>query len=168
MVHASSRPLLVLLLVGLLTASSFLGSYSYRRLVRALSGRAAELPLASALGESVATLRLVHARALSGDPAALALRHDPARLGQEGIRVLLRVELRIREHGEGEGLRLRQRGLAGDEHRIGIRILARLRLDRSPRVRGPAGHERQGAERQGQKVTLEGHLQQDDGQEQCA
>ncbi len=69
--------LLVLLLVGLLTASSFLGSYSYRRLVRALSGRAAELPLASALGESVATLRLVHARALSGDPTALAAAPPP-------------------------------------------------------------------------------------------
>lgn len=64
--------LLVLLLVGLLSASSFLGTYSYRRLVRALSSRAAELPRAAALGESVATLRLVHARAIAGDAAALA------------------------------------------------------------------------------------------------
>ena len=63
--------LLVLLMVALLSASSFLGSYSYRRLVRALSSRAAELPLASALGESVATLRLVHARGLAGDATAL-------------------------------------------------------------------------------------------------
>lgn len=64
--------LLVLLMVVLLSASSFLGTYSYRRLVKALSDRAAELPLAAALDESVATLRLVHARALSGDASALA------------------------------------------------------------------------------------------------
>ena len=63
---------LVLLMVALLSASSFLGTYSYRRLVRGLSNRAAELPLASDLGEAVATLRLVHARALSGDETALA------------------------------------------------------------------------------------------------
>ncbi len=64
--------LLVFLMVALLSASSFLGTYSYRRLVRALSSRAAELPLASDLDECVATLRLVHARALSGDASALA------------------------------------------------------------------------------------------------
>jgi len=64
--------LLVLLMVALLSASSFLGTYSYRRLVRGLSCRAAELPLASDLDECVATLRLVHARALAGDVSALA------------------------------------------------------------------------------------------------
>ena len=64
--------LLVFLMVVLLSASSFLGTYSYRRLVRALSSRAAELPLASDLAECVATLRLVHARGLSGDNSALA------------------------------------------------------------------------------------------------
>ncbi|RLS35711.1 MAG: HAMP domain-containing protein [Planctomycetota bacterium] len=65
--------MLVLLMVALLSASSFLGTYSYRRLVRGLSSRAAELPLASDLGESVATLRLVHARALAGDAVARAV-----------------------------------------------------------------------------------------------
>jgi len=69
--------LLVLLMVALLSASSFLGTYSYRRLVRSLSSRAAELPRAAALEESVATLRLVHARALSGDAAALAAAPPP-------------------------------------------------------------------------------------------
>jgi len=59
-------------MVALLSASSFLGTYSYRRLVRGLSCRAAELPLASDLDECVATLRLVHARALAGDVSALA------------------------------------------------------------------------------------------------
>jgi CHASE3 domain sensor protein len=38
--------LLVGILVATLSASSFLGIYSYRRLVRALSCRAAELPKA--------------------------------------------------------------------------------------------------------------------------
>ncbi|RLS81878.1 MAG: hypothetical protein DWI05_04525, partial [Planctomycetota bacterium] len=68
---------LVLLMVALLSASSFLGTYSYRRLVRGLSSRAAELPRASDLGECVATLRLVHARALFGDVTALAAAPTP-------------------------------------------------------------------------------------------
>ena len=58
---------LVGLMVAVLTASSFLGVYSYRRLVRALSCRAAELPRASELDASVGSLRLVHARALLGE-----------------------------------------------------------------------------------------------------
>ncbi|MCX7402591.1 MAG: HAMP domain-containing sensor histidine kinase [Planctomycetia bacterium] len=62
--------LLVGSMVVTLSASSFLGVYSYRRLVRALSCRAGELPRASELGESVGLLRLAHARAFSG--------HDPS------------------------------------------------------------------------------------------
>ena len=49
--------LLVGVMVAVLSASSFLGVYSYRRLVRALSSRAAELPRASELGECVGLLR---------------------------------------------------------------------------------------------------------------
>ena len=59
--------LLVGIMVAVLSASSFLGVYSYRRLVRSLSCRAAELPRASELNASVGSLRLVHARALSGE-----------------------------------------------------------------------------------------------------
>ena len=59
--------LLVGVMVAVLSASSFLGVYSYRRLVRALSSRAAELPRASELGECVGQLRLSHARALADD-----------------------------------------------------------------------------------------------------
>jgi len=62
--------LLVGVMVAVLSASSFLGVYSYRRLVRALSSRAAELPRASELGECVGLLRLSHARALSDDGRA--------------------------------------------------------------------------------------------------
>ena len=58
---------LVGIMVAVLSASSFLGVYSYRRLVRSLSCRAAELPLASDLNASVGSLRLAHARALSGE-----------------------------------------------------------------------------------------------------
>jgi len=61
--------LLVGVMVAVLSASSFLGVYSYRRLVRALSSRAAELPLAAELDARVATLRLSHARALATDEA---------------------------------------------------------------------------------------------------
>jgi len=60
---------LVGVMVGVLSASSFLGIYSYRRLVRVLSCRAAELPRASELGECVGMLRLAHARALAADEA---------------------------------------------------------------------------------------------------
>ena len=59
--------LLVGVMVAVLSASSFLGIYSYRRLVRDLSCRAAELPHASALRECVGTLRLSHARALGDE-----------------------------------------------------------------------------------------------------
>lgn len=62
--------LLVGIMVATLSASSFLGIYSYRRLVRALSCRAAELPRASTLDACVSDLRLAHARALSGDPGS--------------------------------------------------------------------------------------------------
>ena len=63
--------LLVAVLVAVLSASSFLGIYSYRRLVRALSCRAAELPQAAQLGHSVSLVRLAHARALAGDTDAV-------------------------------------------------------------------------------------------------
>jgi len=59
-------------MVAVLTASSFLGVYSYRRLVRALSCRAAELPRASDLNASVNAVRLAHARAIAGDDEAFA------------------------------------------------------------------------------------------------
>ena len=79
---AKSRPirdklllggLLVGVMVAILSASSFLGVYSYRRLVRALSSRAAELPLAAELDARVAALRLDHARALATDDAVEGL-----------------------------------------------------------------------------------------------
>jgi len=57
--------LLVGFMVSLLSASSFLGVYSYRRLVRALSSRATELPRASRLAACVGRLRLAHARAVA-------------------------------------------------------------------------------------------------------
>ncbi len=57
--------LLVGFMVSLLSASSFLGVYSYRRLVRALSSRATELPRASHLAACVGQLRLAHARTLA-------------------------------------------------------------------------------------------------------
>ena len=48
--------------VAVLSASSFLGLYSYRRLVRAVSCRAAELPSASRLEDTIQAIRLSHAR----------------------------------------------------------------------------------------------------------
>ncbi|MFM8538857.1 MAG: sensor histidine kinase [Planctomycetaceae bacterium] len=64
--------LLVGVIVGVLSASRVLGVYSYRRLVRALSARAAELPRASALDEQVGLARLAHTRAFAGESGALA------------------------------------------------------------------------------------------------
>lgn len=48
--------------VAVLSASSFLGLYSYRRLVRAVSCRAAELPSASRLEACIQAIRVSHAR----------------------------------------------------------------------------------------------------------
>ena len=71
--------MLVGIMVAVLSASSFLGVYSYRRLVRSLSCRAAELPRASELNASVGSLRLVHARARSGEADfGLAATRPPA------------------------------------------------------------------------------------------
>ncbi len=64
--------LLVVAMVVLLSASSFLGIYSYRRLVRALSSRAAELPRAAEIGRCVGRLRLSQARGAAGAVAAIA------------------------------------------------------------------------------------------------
>lgn len=58
--------LLVGFMVAILSASSFLGVSSYRRLVRSLSYRASELPRASDLNESVGLLRLAQARGAAG------------------------------------------------------------------------------------------------------
>ncbi|MFM8285084.1 MAG: sensor histidine kinase [Planctomycetaceae bacterium] len=63
--------LLVGIMVAVLSASGLLGIYSYRRLVRGLSRRAGELPRASALGDAVGQLRLVHATGAAGE-------HDPS------------------------------------------------------------------------------------------
>ncbi len=49
---------LLLVLMATLSGSGFLGMYSYRGLVRTLSGRAAELPLASELAQLVGNLRV--------------------------------------------------------------------------------------------------------------
>jgi signal transduction histidine kinase len=62
--------LLVGLMVAILSASSLVGISSYRRLVRALSDRATELPRAGDLNESVALLRLSQTRALAGSAEA--------------------------------------------------------------------------------------------------
>ena len=64
-----NKLLVVGLLVGftvtLLSASSFLGVYSYRRLVKALSSRASELPQASRLASRVGQLQLSHSRVMA-------------------------------------------------------------------------------------------------------
>jgi two-component system NtrC family sensor kinase len=62
--------LVVLVMVAVLSVSSFLGIYSYRRLVRALSCRAVELPRASELSESVGLLRLAEAQVVADAAAA--------------------------------------------------------------------------------------------------
>ncbi len=74
---------LVGIMVAVLSASSFLGVYSYRRLVRSLSCRAAELPRASDLDASVGSLRLVHARALSGE-ADFGVMVEPPPVPEDG------------------------------------------------------------------------------------
>ena len=81
--------LLVGIMVAVLSASGFLGIYSYRRLVRGLSRRAGELPQASALGDAVGRLRLLHA-AGSG-PGAV----DP---GDDFPAALARVDIALRRY----------------------------------------------------------------------
>ena len=53
---------LLLVIVGTLSISGLSGVYSYRGLVKALSGRASELPLASQLAREVAAVRTTFAR----------------------------------------------------------------------------------------------------------
>jgi len=54
---------LLLLTVGVLAFSGFQGVYSYRRLAKSTSHRAAELPLATALAQRVSDLRVTFAKA---------------------------------------------------------------------------------------------------------
>ena len=80
-----NRLLVVGLLVGftvtLLSASSFLGVYSYRRLVKALSSRASELPQASRLASRVGQLQLSHSRVMAAVDLGLwaenAIQNEP-------------------------------------------------------------------------------------------
>lgn len=104
--------LLLGVMVVVLSASSFVGIFSYRRLVRALSCRAAELPQASELGGCVAGLRLAHARALSGDESQVAA----WRAGLREAHVLLDQYRAVLDEGEIEtmpfGDRSRERATA--------------------------------------------------------
>ncbi|MFM2095501.1 MAG: hypothetical protein RIS70_2625 [Planctomycetota bacterium] len=68
----------LLAIVSLLAFSSFRGAYSYRRLVRSISHRANELPLAGDLAKNVTDLQLVASRigqrrAASGGPSVTIL-----------------------------------------------------------------------------------------------
>jgi signal transduction histidine kinase len=65
---------LLLVIVGTLSASAFYGVYSYRRLVKSVSKRAGELPLASELSRHVSDLRatLSQAQGIGRHPFELA------------------------------------------------------------------------------------------------
>ena len=83
-------------MVATLSASSFLGVYSYRRLVRTLSCRAAELPMASELAACVGRLRLAHARADADDAGSI----DPLVTGLVSIHFALDAYCRELTVGE--------------------------------------------------------------------
>ncbi|MFN9368336.1 MAG: sensor histidine kinase [Planctomycetia bacterium] len=106
--------LLLGVMVVALSASSFVGIYSYRRLVRALSCRAAELPRASALDGCVAGLRLAQARGLAGDESQAAAWRETLREAH----VLLDRYRDVLDEGEIEtmpfGDRSRERATAGN------------------------------------------------------
>ncbi len=53
---------LLLVIVATLSGSGFHGVYAYRSLVRSLSGRATELPLASQFARYVSDLRMIVAQ----------------------------------------------------------------------------------------------------------
>jgi two-component system NtrC family sensor kinase len=109
--------LLLAAMVGMLSASGVLGIYSYRNLVRSLSCRAAELPLASDLGECVGRLRLAHARSVGDDESLDAFRE--ALVEARTVLDAYRWELTV-GHIAGEfGDRSRERDTA-------LRIVARL------------------------------------------
>ena len=86
---------LLLVIVGALGWSGFRGLYAYRSLVRSLDSRAAELPLASALSQQVATLRITIGEVRGGhevakfDPAPPRL--DKSAIGQEFFSVLTKI-----------------------------------------------------------------------------
>jgi two-component system NtrC family sensor kinase len=61
---------LLLVIVATLSGSGFRGVYAYRSLVRSLSGRATELPLAAALSKQVSDLRVITAEVRSARAAS--------------------------------------------------------------------------------------------------
>ena len=134
--------LLCALLLGVtvivLSASSFVGIASYRRLVRTLSCRAQELPLASELGGCVSGLRLAHARALAGDAARVV----EWRAGLREAAVLLAGYRDVLDEGEIEtmpfGDRSRERATASDIAAC-LDTLSRLAADDGPGTADQAG-----------------------------
>ena len=97
-----NKLLVVGLLVGftvtLLSASSFLGVYSYRRLVKALSSRASELPQASRLASRVGQLRLSHSRAMAA--VDLGLWTETSKQNEPRIELLESGEPDFQERGD--------------------------------------------------------------------
>ncbi len=112
-----NKLLVVGLLVGftvtLLSASSFLGVYSYRRLVKALSSRASELPQASRLASRVGQLRLSHSRAMAA--VDLGLWAEVSKRNEPRIELLESGEPDFEERG---GRSTTESGLASEEMQL--------------------------------------------------
>ena len=109
-----NKLLVVGLLVGftvtLLSASSFLGVYSYRRLVKALSSRASELPQASRLASRVGQLQLSHSRVMAA--VDLGLWTEASKQNEPRIELLESGEPDFEERG---GRSTTESGLASEE-----------------------------------------------------
>ncbi len=104
---------LLLVIVGTLSLSGFVGVYAYRGLVKSLRSRADELPLATALSQQISDLRAVlvaaNAERLSGDVLQSETTH---KLIEEEFQALfLAVENTLAEY--------RQQIATNDDERIG-------------------------------------------------
>src|SRR3954469_7836501 len=96
---------LLLVIVATLSWSGFHGVYAYRSLVRSLSGRADELPLAAALSSQVSDLRVALAQVAPQQPARVGL---PSDVGSaefsaafvRGVANLRKILAEYREHLE--------------------------------------------------------------------
>jgi two-component system, NtrC family, sensor kinase len=93
---------LLLVIIGALCWSGFHGLYAYRSLVRSLNSRAAELPLASALSQQVATLRITIGEVRGGHevarPDRVAQRLETSGVGQEFADVLTEIHRTLEDY----------------------------------------------------------------------
>jgi signal transduction histidine kinase len=119
---------LLLTIVVVLAISGFQGAYSYRTVVRTMSLRASELPVASEISKSLGDIRVTLSRARSVDLFVITSPADPHDEGQDFDKQMLKLEFRGQCMAVEDALRRYRKLLTADiesDVRLGDRAAER-------------------------------------------